>query len=134
MALSYEQAMKALDAALAKAAEMGIAVAVAVVDEKGFPVALGRMDGARYFTSETATGKAKASALFGNSSGRLAQNVPGAIAQAASEATGGRAIFWQGAVPIRIGAELVGAIGASGSTSENDEVVSQAGANALGAP
>jgi uncharacterized protein GlcG (DUF336 family) len=131
MGLSYEQAERALKAAIAKAAEMNIAVAIAVVDDKGGPVALGRIDGARSFTGEVAIGKAKASALFGNPSGRLAQNVPAAIAGAVTEITGGRAIFWQGAVPIRSGGDLIGAIGASGSSSENDEIVSQAGADAI---
>ncbi|MGH2585143.1 MAG: GlcG/HbpS family heme-binding protein [Dehalococcoidia bacterium] len=131
MPLTYEQAERALEAAVAKAVEMSIAVAIAVVDDKGGPVALARMNGARYFTGEVAIGKAKASALFGNPSGRMAQNIPPAIAGAVTEITGGRAIFWQGAVPIKSAGELVGAIGASGSTSENDEVVSQAGADAV---
>lgn len=131
MSLSYEQAERALQAALAKAKEMNITVSVAVVDDKGFPVALARMSGARAFTSDVAVGKAKASALFGDTSGRLAERMPAAIAQAVNQATGGRAIFWQGAVPLKAGDAVVGAIGASGSTSENDEIVSQAGADAL---
>jgi uncharacterized protein GlcG (DUF336 family) len=131
MPLSFEQADRALQAALTKAREMNITVSVAVVDDKGFPVALARMTGARAFTSDVAVGKAKASALFGNTSGRLAETMPAAIAQAVNQATGGRAIFWQGAVPLRVGEELVGAIGTSGSTSENDEIVSQAGADTL---
>jgi uncharacterized protein GlcG (DUF336 family) len=131
MSLTFEQAERAIKAAVARAGEMGIALAVAVVDDKGGPVALARMDGARYFTGEVAIGKAKASALFGNPSGRMAQNIPAAIANAVTDITGGRAIFWQGAVPIKAGNVLLGAIGASGSTSENDEIVSQAGADAV---
>jgi uncharacterized protein GlcG (DUF336 family) len=129
-ALNYAAAQAALAAALEKAREMNITVAVAVVDDKGAPVALGRMDGARYFTSEVATGKAKASAMFGRPSGRLAENVPDPIKAGASNATGGHPIFWQGAVPIMVDGSVAGAIGASGSSSENDEVVSQAGVDA----
>ena len=131
MSLSYEQSQKALSAALAKAGEMSIAVSIAVVDDKGFPAALVRMNGARPFTSDVAIGKAKTSALFGNTSGRVAQNMPAAIAQAVNDATGGRAVFWQGAVPIKAGDDVIGAIGVSGSTSENDEIVAQAGADAM---
>jgi uncharacterized protein GlcG (DUF336 family) len=131
MGLTYEQAERALKAAIAKANEMKIAVAIAVVDEKGGPLALGRMDGARSFTGEVAIGKAKASAIFGNTSGRLAQNLPAPIAGAVNEISGGRAIFWQGAVPIRSGDDVIGAIGASGSSSDNDEIVSQAGADVV---
>lgn len=131
MSLSYEQSQKALSAALAKAGEMSIAVSIAVVDDKGFPAALVRMNGARPFTSDVAIGKAKTSALFGNTSGRVAQNMPAAIAQAINDGTGGRAVFWQGAVPIKAGDDVIGAIGVSGSTSENDEIVAQAGADAM---
>ena len=129
-ALNYTVAQAALKAALEKALEMNITVAVAVVDDKGAPVALGRMDGARYFTSEVAMGKAKASAMFGRPSGRLAENVPAPIQAGASNATGGHPIFWQGAVPIMVDGWVAGAIGASGSSSDNDEVVSQAGVDA----
>jgi glc operon protein GlcG len=129
-ALNYSVAQAALSAAIEKAREMNITVAVAVVDDKGAPVALGRMDGARYFTSEVAMGKAKASAMFGRPSGRLAENVPDPIKAGASNATGGHPIFWQGAVPIMVDGSVAGAIGASGSSSENDEVVSQAGVDA----
>jgi glc operon protein GlcG len=129
-ALNYAAAQAALGAAIEKAREMNIAVAVAVVDDKGAPVALGRMDGARYFTSEVAMGKAKASAMFGRPSGRLAENVPDPIKAGAANATGGHPIFWQGAVPIMVDGSVAGAIGASGSSSENDEVVSQAGVDA----
>jgi uncharacterized protein GlcG (DUF336 family) len=131
MPLSYEQTQKAMNAALAKAAEMSIAVSVAVVDDKGFPAALVRMSGARAFTGDVAIGKAKTSALFGNASGRVAQNMPGAIFQAVNDATGGRAVAWQGAVPIKAGDDTIGAIGVSGSTSENDEIVAQAGSDAV---
>lgn len=133
MVLTLAQAERAIQAAVTKAQEMEIAVAIAVVDDKGGPVALARMDGARYFTGEVAIGKAKASALFGNPSGRMAQNVPAPIAAAVTDITGGRAIFWQGAVPIKAAGTLLGAIGASGSSSENDEIVSQAGVDAIAA-
>ena len=131
MPLTYEQAHRALEAALARAREMSVALSIAVVDEAGYPIALARMDGARPFTADVAVGKAKASAAFGGDSGTLAQRVPPAIAAAANQAIGGRAVFWQGAVPIKAGDQVLGAIGASGSTSENDEAVVRAGAEAL---
>jgi uncharacterized protein GlcG (DUF336 family) len=75
MPLSLEQAERAVRAAIAKAKEMGITVTVAVVDDKGGPVALARMDGDRYFTGEVAIGKAKAAALFGNASDRRSRRI-----------------------------------------------------------
>jgi glc operon protein GlcG len=131
MPLNLEQAERAVSTAVAKAKEMGIALSIAVVDASGAPIALARMDGVRAFTAEVAIGKAKASAIFGAPSGRLAERMPAAIAEAVNSTVGGRAVFWQGAVPIHSGGELAGAIGASGSTSENDEIAAQAGADAL---
>ena len=127
MALAHEQARTALEAAVAKAAEMKIDVSIAVVDVRGFPVALTRMDGAGGVTSEIAIGKAKVAAMFGRPSGER----PAPIADALNGMNGWRLVFWQGAVPLQLDGELAGAIGASGSSSENDEVAAQAGADAL---
>ena len=128
MPLTTEQATAALDAAVAKAGEMEIAISVAVVDQAGYPIAVKRMDGAAAPTSEIAIGKAKVSVLFGMPSGEF----PGPIANALNGMQGWRLVFFQGAVPIRVDGELVGAIGGSGSSSENDAEAAQAGADALG--
>src|SRR5688500_3647577 len=100
MPVTYAQAQRALEAAVARAGELSITLSIAVVDEAGYPVALARMDGVRPFTAEVAIGKAKASAAFGSDSGALAQRLPPAITEAINQAIGGRAVFAQGAVPI----------------------------------
>lgn len=41
-------------------------------------------------------------------------------------------MIWQGAVPLRRGNELIGGIGAGGASEEEDELVAQAGADAIG--
>jgi uncharacterized protein GlcG (DUF336 family) len=130
--LSYAEARRALDAAIAKAEELGASLGIAVVDARGFPVAVGRMDGVPPVAPDIAVGKARASALFGAPSGALATALPEAIARGAQESAGGRLVIWQGAVPLRRGDELIGGIGAGGASEEEDELVAQAGADAIG--
>ena len=65
MALTYEQAERVLRAAMAKAQEMGVTMGVSVTDEKGHPVATGRMNGAGAVTAEVSLGKAIVSAQYG---------------------------------------------------------------------
>ena len=131
MALKTADADRAVRAAVEKATEMGISLAIAVVDQAGYPIAVTRMDGARGFTSDVAIGKAKVSALLGVPSARPAERMPAAIAHAINDSHGQRLVFWQGAVPITTNGETVGGIGASGSSSQNDEIAALAGAESL---
>ncbi len=131
MALTYEQAERALQGAIAKAKELGANMTFAVVDARGIPVSLGRMTGAGALTSDIAAGKARVSAFFGAPSGATAERLPAGIQNGLVAQHSGRLIFWQGAVPIREGDEVVGAIGGSGASAENDEIASQAGVEAI---
>jgi uncharacterized protein GlcG (DUF336 family) len=80
-----------------------------------------------------AEAKASASAFMGRDSGALAafaSNAPG-IMSAVSARLGGRFAPHQGAVVIRDAGGVVGAIGVSGATSEEDEQIAKAGLAAL---
>ena len=57
MTLSYAEARRALDAAIAKAEELGATLGIAVVDARGFPVAVGRMDGVPPVAPDIAVGR-----------------------------------------------------------------------------
>ncbi len=129
MALSYEQAERALKAAMERARELEARLGIAVVDERGYAVAVGRMDGTRAFAADVATGKARAAALFGVPSGAI--EVSEQVALATAELHGGRLVRSQGGVPIVVDGELVGGIGAGGSSAANDELAARAGADAL---
>ena len=131
MALSYEQTEKVLQAAMAKAGEMSRNLSFAVVDEKGFPIALARMQGAGAATADFALGKARTSALFGGTSGVISERLPEGIRSSLVAQHAGRIMFRQGAVPISVDGQNVGAIGGSGNTSEKDEEAAQAGADAV---
>jgi uncharacterized protein GlcG (DUF336 family) len=126
MSVSYETARRVIDAATAHAETLSIAVSVAVVDPAGHLVALGRMDGAPFISTEVAWGKAWTSAAFRAPSGALAENLSSAhgFTTAVSVATQGRFTPRQGGIPLDGG----GAVGVSGGTPAQDEEVAAAGA------
>lgn len=124
---------RVVEAARNKAKEMDKAVTVVVVNSGGVPLALERCGDPGTFTSIVADGKAAASALMGRDSSQLAAMVERAPAfvNALVARTGGRFVALAGAVVLNQGGELVGAIGVSGATAEEDEQIAQAGAAAL---
>lgn len=132
--MNSESTRAVLEAARAKAAEIGKAVSLAVVNAGGQLIALDRYQDPPTFTLMLAECKAVASAVMGMDSARvagLAQNLP-ALITALSLRYGGRFAAHQGAVVIRDGSGAVaGAIGVSGATSEEDESIARAGAEAF---
>ena len=126
MALTLTEANRMVQAALARAQQLNVKISVAVCDAGGHLVALSRMDGAIAVSATVAQGKAAASAGFGRASGTLPADSP--VLQAVIAALGGRMLPAQGAVPVVKNSELIGAIGASGATAEQDEQCAQAGA------
>ena len=129
MALTLTEANRMIQAALGKAQELNVKISVAVCDTGGNLVALNRMDGASAVSAMVAQGKAAASAGFGRASGTLQADSP--VIQAIIAAMGGRMLPARGAVPVIKNNELIGAIGASGATAEQDEQCAQAGAAIL---
>lgn len=132
--MKNEDAHKILVAARAEAAKMGKAVTIIVVDASGAPMVLDRLDGATGMTTMVAEGKAAGAAFTGRDSSLLrtmAENNP-AIANAVRERLGGRFMPVQGAVVLRRQGSVVGAVGVSGATSEEDEQIARAGADAVG--
>jgi uncharacterized protein GlcG (DUF336 family)/mannose-6-phosphate isomerase-like protein (cupin superfamily) len=114
-------------AAEAKAREQGSRVYVCVVDAAGEVVAMHRTDGAQVASARVAVDKARTAAIFVRPSRELEQQVTdgrlGALAlHGASALTGG--------IPLKVGDEVVGAVGASGETPGEDEAIALAGAAA----
>ena len=129
MALTLVDAQRMIQAAIAKGHEMQVTLSVAVCDAGGILLAFSRMDGAIAISTVVAQGKAAASAGFGRPSGALQADSP--VIQAVIASMGGRMLPARGAVPVLQEGILVGAIGASGATAEQDEQCAQAGAGAL---
>src|ERR1700693_3259062 len=73
MPMSLKSAMAVIDKAHAKAADLRVRVTVALVDEGGLLIALGRMDGAMPLSPQLAEAKAVGAAMFVRDGGALAQ-------------------------------------------------------------
>jgi glc operon protein GlcG len=122
-ALALELATRLVAAGEEAARERGLALALAVVDAGGHLVAVHRMDGAPFIAPEIATGKAWTAAAYGAPSateGEKAAKLPTFTAGIATM-THGRYTPQVGGLPIVVDGELVGAMGASGASGEEDE-------------
>ena len=125
--ITLSEAEKIIGAAKLKAGEMGIKVAVAVVDPRGDLVAMVRMDGAPWRSIHLCQGKAYATAAYGVSSAELQARADHPVARALVMMAGGHMVPSQGALPIMRDGEMVGAVGGSGAKPEEDEEVCRAG-------
>ena len=122
-------AHRMMQAARAKAEELHVKLSVAVCDAGGNLLAFNRMDGASAVSATVTQGKAVASAGFGRPRGALAADSP--VIQSIIATLGGRMLPAQGVVPIYKNDELVGALGGSGVTAQQDEEWAHAGGAAL---
>jgi uncharacterized protein GlcG (DUF336 family) len=133
--LSLAQAQTVLAAALAAADEQGTLMNVAVVDAGGNLKAFARMDGAWLGSIDIATTKARTARYFDlptEDLGKLSQ--PGGPLYGIEVSNGGLITF-PGGLPLKAAdGTVIGAIGVSGSTVENDHAVAAAGAAALAQP
>jgi glc operon protein GlcG len=127
---SLAEARKALDTAQAFATKINVSLSCAVVDSRGDLIALERMDKARFLTTDVARGKALSSAMFGQPSASLAQFGASPWFSNLNAAAQGRLYPLQGAVPLMKSGQLVGAIGCSGATGQQDEDAAKAAAAA----
>jgi uncharacterized protein GlcG (DUF336 family) len=124
---SMAEALKALEAARAAATRIGVNVSCAVVDSRGDLIALTRMDGAQFFVADIARGKALVSAMFGQPSGNLAALGSSPLFSNFNAAAQGRLYPLPGALPISRANQVIGAIGCSGATGDQDIEAAKAG-------
>src|ERR1700723_3682474 len=117
---SHGLAQKMVNAAVAKAKELGVSENVAILDDGGNLKAFSRMDGAPILSIEMAQNKAY-TALFGVSMQEFFDFIQGDPSLLAGMPTLGRVAAWGGGFPIKVNGEIVGAIGLSGApTVQND--------------
>lgn len=129
--ISAEMAQKMVAAAVAKAQELGIPQVAAVLDESGHLKAFCRMDSAPLVSIEVAQNKAY-TALFGMPSHEFFNFIKNDPALLAGVPHIPRIVTFGGGLPIRIGDAVVGAIGVSGGSVEQDIACAQAGLDAIG--
>jgi len=129
--LTHAQARQVLDAGIAKATEIGQPMNIAVVDDGGHLLAFGRMDGAIRASIDIATRKAVTSILMNAPTAALMPLVqPGAELYGLENTAGGLVVFG-GGIPLHRDGEVVGAVGVSAGSVEQDVTVATAAAAAL---
>jgi glc operon protein GlcG len=128
VALEVDDVQAALDAARAEAVKNGWAVSIAVVDDGGHPLGFLRLNEAAPLTAQIAFGKARTAALSRRDSKFYEDTVKN-----------GRTAFLsvtdlttlEGAVPVAVGGQCVGAVGVSGVKPEQDVQIATAGVKAI---
>ena len=133
MNITYENASKVLNASIKKAKELQIPVSIAVVDTGGHLVSFARLDSV-YGVIDFAVKKAKTAVMFGVDS-----EVMGSIVTEAKihgygmlNANDGLLTIAGGVVIKDVNGVIMGAIGSSGGTPEQDKEIATAGALVLG--
>ncbi|KAA0118296.1 heme-binding protein [Mycolicibacterium sp. P9-22] len=130
-AISLTKATKVVDAAVEKAGEIGQPMNIAVVDDGGHLVAFARMDGAIKASIDISINKARTSILMNAPTGALMPLVqPGAELYGLEQTNGGLVIFG-GGIPLTDGDVVIGAIGVSAGSVDQDVSVAEAGVAAL---
>ena len=132
--LTTDQALSLLSAASEEAADVGVPMSFAVMDAGGHLVGLIRMDGAPWISTDVAQGKAWTAAAYGTPSAAQKAKMDSLpnFSTALSAMTSGRYTPQPGAVPVYADGKLVGALGASGGTGQQDEDVCSAAVTASG--
>jgi uncharacterized protein GlcG (DUF336 family) len=130
--LDLAEANRVIEAGIARATAIGSPSTISVVDPGGTVIAQARMDGALLCSVELAYEKAYtaiATRLSTSFIKTIAQ--PGGDFYGIANGLGGRAIIFNGGVPITVDGQVVGAVGASGGNGTQDEDVAQAAAQAI---
>ena len=131
--LTLEGARAVLAAAERRAQEIGVPMNIAVVDDAGFLLAFARMDGAKISSVQIAQNKAEAAAIRRAPTGPAMADGKPNVVLSLGLAIGSRAHQTpiRGGIPLLADGEVVGAIGVSAGTEDQDVDVAQAGAAAI---
>ncbi len=133
--MNLQLAEALLDAAQQAAESLGVAMALAVVDAGGHPVAMRRMDGASLIAAATVIPKARTAVHFGRPTADVVESARRnpVVYGSFLEASDSRLVYSMGGIPLFGGdGTIVGAIGASGGTGVEDIRVSEAALRAVG--
>ena len=131
MSLTLDEANRVIEAAIKKAQELDFEVSVAVVDTGGRLIAFGRMDQGVWASIYGAIGKAVLSSAFGGRTESLEKIAETPIMKGIMEAAGGGMVAAAGAVPLKKGGIVVGAVGVGGARGGVDVDIADAAAGAL---
>ena len=132
MTLALSDVKRMLEAGEAKAKSIGIAYNIAVVDAGGALIAFARQDGALIGSIDLTIGKAITARLFDKRTSDLAKMAqPGAPLFGIEQSNSGKVVIFGGGLPVLVSGMIVGAVGASAGTVEQDIAVAEAAAAAI---
>jgi uncharacterized protein GlcG (DUF336 family) len=130
--ITLEDARKVILVAEKKARELGQPMNIAVADEGGNLISHVRMDGAWIGSIDISIKKAFTARAFNISTKELAHHAqPGDEFFGIQFSNQGRVMIFAGGIPLRRGGQVIGAIGVSGGSGEQDQAVAEAGAAAF---
>ncbi len=129
--ITMDQARAAIDAARNKSGEIDTKMNIAIIDAGGNLKAFARMDGAWLGSIDISIKKARTARYFDMNTGEIGKlSQPGGALFNIEHSNNGLITF-PGGIPIRQGDTVIGAIGVSGSSVENDHTVAEVGAAAI---
>ena len=128
--VTHEQARKAIAAAVVEARKQNLPMAIAVVDTAGLLVAFERMDSTQYGSVAVSQDKASSAALYRRPT-KVFQDVLAAGGAGLRVLTLRGANAVEGGVPLMTDGKIIGAIGVSGGSAEQDGVVAKAGIDGM---
>ena len=132
MNITLEQAETVIAAAKAKAVALNTLMNIAVVDAGTNLIAFAHMDNAWLGSIDISQKKARTARYFNMNSGEIGKlSQPGGPLYNIEHSNGGLITFPGGVIIKNANGDIIGAVGVSGDTVENDHAVAQAGADAL---
>jgi uncharacterized protein GlcG (DUF336 family) len=127
--LTMDKAQLIIEAAVEKAKKLGQPMNIAIVDAGTNLMAFARMDGAWLGSIDIAINKAFTAKAFDSSTLELGSNSqPGQQFFGINASNHGRVMIFAGGVPIKVNGQIVGAVGVSGGSGEQDQAVAEAAA------
>ena len=127
-ALTLAAAETMMGAAKAEALKNNWRMVIVIVDEGGHPIHMSRIDDTQYGSIDIALGKAQTATALKRPSKALED----AVAGGRTAILGLKGLTpLQGALPVVVNGQVIGAVGVSGGTSQQDEQVAKAGVDAL---
>lgn len=129
--ITLEMAQEMVNAAVKKGKEMGVNVNIAIVDDGGHLVSFGRMDGAPLLSIDIAKNKAYTAIAFGLPTHEWHPLIAEEPALREGIVHTPRLVIFGGGFPIKVGEQIIGGIGVSGGSAEQDMACAQAGLDAF---
>lgn len=126
MAITLQQAEDLVRRGRERAEAIGVNAVFAVLDAGANLVCFARMDRAWLGSNDLALGKARTSVMFQAPSGAFSAPLELGKAVPHFDHTSGGLVLIAGGLPVRDGDELIGAVGVSGGTAEQDAEIAEA--------